>query len=183
MLILYIMIFKLLEIISRYYYKISNIIESYSFIEKKITPINEYPLFFNYYYYIFCYYFEKLCYIKLINRNNIKHYEVIYTENNIKRAAIINGCIFDVFEYTRHNKTIDKLNFIFKYNYILNGIKTNIRNIIKKYDTKTKLYDVVYFNFYNDIIKSDIDNLIEVEIGNKLFNVREMDKDLLIEDV
>ena len=35
------MIFKLLEIISRYYYKISNIIESYSFIEKKITPLNE----------------------------------------------------------------------------------------------------------------------------------------------
>ena len=39
MLILYIMILKLLEVVSRYYYKMYNIIESYSFIEKEI-PFN-----------------------------------------------------------------------------------------------------------------------------------------------
>ena len=65
MLILYIMIFKLIEIISRYYYKVCNQIDSYSFVEKKITTINSKPLFFLYYFYIFCFYFEKLCSINI----------------------------------------------------------------------------------------------------------------------
>jgi len=185
------MILKLIEIVSRYYYKVCNQIDTYSFVEKKITPINEKPLFFLYYFYIFCFYFEKLCKIN-INTNYkklVNYYEVIYTDNNIKRATIINGTINDIFEYTRYNKCNDKPSFIFKYNYIVNDVKTNIRSIIKKYDTKTKLYDVIYFNFYNDITKKrtqndqeNNDKLIEVEIGNNIYNINEMNKDLLIED-
>jgi hypothetical protein len=129
-------------------------------------------------------------------KNSINYYEVIYTDNNIKRATIINGSINDIFQYTRYKKCNDKASFIFKYNYIVNDVKTNIRNIIKKYDSKTKLYDIIYYNFYNDIIKNykknndhadntnddKNNNLIQIEIGNKIYNIHEMNKDLLVED-
>jgi hypothetical protein len=175
------MILKLLEVVSRYYYKLFNIIDSYSFIEKEIIPLNEDPLFFIYYYYLFCFYFEKLCMIKLNNRlKNTKYYEVTYSDNNIKRSTIINGHIFDVFEYTRYKKSNDVLSYLFKYNYIINDVKTNIRNIIKKYDTKTKLYDIIYYNFQSDIDNKNV--LIEVEIGPRIYNIREMNKDLFLQD-
>ena len=181
------MILKLLEILSRYYYKICNKIDSYSFIEKQIIPLNEKPLFFMYYYYIFCFYLKKICLINIRNKNSFKYYEVTYSDNNIKRSTIINGNIYDVFEYTRYKKSEDKLSMIFKYNYFVNNIKTNIRNIIKKYDTKTKLYDIIYYNFHNDVVKKNIDdidqnNLIELEIGNNIYNIHTMNKDLLVED-
>jgi hypothetical protein len=178
------MILKLLEISSRYYYYICNIIDSYSFIEKQIIPLNEKPLFLIYYYYIFCYYLKKLCLINIRKKNIIKYYEVTYSDNNIKRSTIINGNIYDVFEYTRYRKSEDKLSMIFKYNYFVNNVKTNIRNIIKKYDTKTKLYDIIYYNFQKDIVQNDINtnNLIEIEIGNNIYNINNLNKNLLVED-
>lgn len=175
------MILKLLEVVSRYYYKMYNIIDSYSFIEKEIIPLNEKPLFFIYYYYLFCFYLEKLCMINFTNRlKDTKYYEVTYSDNNIKRSTIINGHIYDIFEYTRYKKSNDVLSYLFKYNYNINDVKTNIRNMIKKYDTKTKLYNIIYYNFQNDIDNKNV--LIEVEIGPRTYNIRDMNKELLLED-
>jgi hypothetical protein len=182
------MILKLIEIISRYYYKVYRKLDSYTFIEKKITPLNENSIFLLYYFYIFCYYIEKLFNVRLnLNHNKqIKYYEVIYNDNNIQRATIINGTINDIFQYTRYDRVMDKSNFVLKYNYIKNNEKTNIRNIIKKYDTKTKLYNIIHYNFYKDLnTNNDTENgesIIEIEIGNKIYNVKEMNKNLLVED-
>jgi hypothetical protein len=141
-----------------------------------------------FYFYIFFYYIEKLFNVRLnLNHNKqIKYYEVLYNDNNIKRYTIINGTINDIFQYTRYDRVMDKSNFILKYNYIINNERTNIRNIIKKYDTKTKLYDIIYYHFNKDLeIKNDTEygeNIIEIEIGNKIYNVKEMNKNLAVED-
>jgi hypothetical protein len=52
--------------------------------------------------------------------------------------------------------------------------------MIKKYDTKTKLYNIIYYNFQNDIENKNV--LIEVEIGPRIYNIREMNKELLLEN-
>jgi hypothetical protein len=96
------------------------------------------------------------------------------------RSSILRGEIKDVFDYTRFNKESDKLMVIMKCNITIDGTSNNIRNIIRKYDTKTKLYNIIYYNFYNDLLIDYKD--INIQLGNNSFNVRSMDKDLSIED-
>lgn len=181
------MFLKLVEIISRYYYSVSNKISQYLFQETEIIQLNKSPLRFIYYYYILNYYLDDSLEV-ILNRlfriytdyNSIAYYEFSYRDNNMIRSSILRGEIKDVFNYTRFNKESDKLMVIMKCNITIDGTSSNIRNIIRKYDTKTKLYNIIYYNFYNDLMVGYKD--INIQIGNKDFNVRNMDKDLSIED-
>jgi hypothetical protein len=49
-----------------------------------------------------------------------------------------------------------------------------------EYDTKTKLRDIIYYNFYEDV--NNLMNDVDVEIGKKMYNVRGMSMDLTLED-
>ena len=49
-----------------------------------------------------------------------------------------------------------------------------------QYDTKTKLRNIMYYNFYEDV--NNLMNDVEVEIGKKMYNVRAMNMDLTLED-
>ena len=181
------MFLKLVEIISRYYYSVSNKVSRYLFQETEIIQLNKSPIRYIYYYYILNYYLNNSL-EKILNRlfkiytdyNNIAYYEFSYRDNNMIRSSILRGEIKDVFNYTRFNKESDKLMVIMKCNITIDGISSNIRHIIRKYDTKTKLYDIIYYNFYNDLIVSYKD--INIEIGKNNYNVRGIDKDLSIED-
>jgi hypothetical protein len=181
------MFLKLVEIISRYYYSVSNKISQYLFQETEIIPLNKSPLRYIYYYYILNYYLDNSLEV-ILNRlfkiytdyNYPLYYEFSYRDNNMIRSSILRGEIKDVFDYTRFNKESDKLMVIMKCNITIDGTSNNIRNIIRKYDTKTKLYNIIYYNFYNDLLIDYKD--INIQLGNNSFNVRSMDKDLSIED-
>jgi hypothetical protein len=91
-------------------------------------------------------------------------------------STIINGNFVDIFNYTRNNILTDNLITILKSNLIINNIKTNIRQILRKYDTNTKLFDILLFNFYDDVILSN--NQISLEFGKNTYEIRNMDKTL-----
>jgi len=181
------MFLKLVEIISRYYYSVSNKVSQYLFQETEIIPLNKSSLRYIYYYYILNYYLDNLL-EKILNKlfkvytdyNYVTYYEFSYRDNNMIRSSILKGEIKDVFDYTRFNKESDKLMVIMKCNLTVDGTTSNIRHLIRKYDTKTELYNIIYYNFYNDLIIGYKE--LNIEIGRNNYNVRSMDKSLIIED-
>ena len=177
------MFYSALEFITRTYYIIKNKINSCLFTELSIIPLYFEPLKYVYYYYILNY---LLCnYIELLLNyfgystyyHKRQYYEFTYRDNNIIRSSILNGTINDVFTYTRKLKEDDKLMLLLKANIILknNEQKINIRNIVKKYDTQTKLYDIIRYNFNDEY---NLDNLLSVEIGRNTYTVLELDRNL-----
>jgi hypothetical protein len=180
------MFINLIETLSRYYYSITKIISRNLFTELEIITIDNHKIGYKYYYYLLNYYLNNRIEF-LINNilyyntkyNHINYYEVKYRDNNMIRMSIINGTIKDVFEYTRHYKESDKMMIFMKCNLKINDIISNIRQIIRKYDTKTKLYDIIYFHYRNDVENS---KNIEIEIGKNTYNVYEIPHTLLLED-
>ena len=180
------MFIQIIEILFRYYYQFSKIINAMSPIEIEIKRIDQYKIGYKYYYYILNYYLnDSLDYIlKSFCRYNsyykqINYYEVTYRYENMERTTIINGSIKDIFNYTRFNKDQDKLIILMKCNLIINNNSNNIRQLIRKYNTKTKLYDIIYFNYLNNILNTEI---IELEIGKNKYNLYDMNRNLLLED-
>jgi hypothetical protein len=108
------------------------------------------------------------------------YYEFTYRDENMIRSSIINGTIKDIFNYTRYNKQSDKLMIIFKCNLIIDNVKSNIRQLLRKYDTKTKLYDIIYYNFMNDVL--DENKNIQIEIGSNIYEIKNLNKEQLLED-
>lgn len=184
------MFIKLFETLSRYYYSINKIFSTYLFTELEIITIDDNKLGCKYYYYLLNYYLNNtLEYI--INRvfnynskyNHINYYSVKYRDKNMIRMSIINGTIKDVFEYTRYNKEADKLTIFMKCNLKINDCVNNIRQIVRKYDTKTKLYDIIYFHYRNDIEKNiENEKSIEIDIGKNIYNLYNMPQYLLLEE-
>ena len=181
------MFYSALEFITRTYYSIKNKINSYLFTELAIVPLNAHPLKYIYYYYILNY---LLCnYIELLlnyfgcrtNYHNKQFYEFTYRDNSIIRTSILDGSIYDIFVYTRKLKEADKMMVIMKANIILknNEQKINIRNIVRKYDTKTKLYDIVRYNFNNELNSDTVEG---IEIGRNTYTAESLDRNLNLED-
>jgi len=184
------MFIKLIETLSRYYYSINKIFSTYLFTELEIITIDNNKLGYNYYYYILNYYLNNtLEYIisSIFNYNTkynyINYYSVKYRDKNMIRKSIINGTIKDVFEYTRYNKEADKLTIFMKCNLKINNTVNNIRQVVRQYDTKTKLYDIIYFHYKSDIEKNIENNqTIEIDIGKNIYNLYSMPQYLLLED-
>jgi hypothetical protein len=181
------MLFEILEAISRKYYSIKNNITKYLFSETEIIPFRSTKInSIKYLYYILNYYCNTYpeYFFNFFNcrshYNLITYYEVSYRDNGMNRCSIINGTLYDVFNYTRYLKTSDELKMFFKCNLIINDSNENIRQLIRKYDTKTNLYNIIYFNYSNLI--NDTKNKIEFEIGSNKYDLREMDKNLILED-
>jgi hypothetical protein len=182
------MFYTALEFISRIYYSIKNKISSCLFTELSIIPFqNENSLKYVYYYYILNY---LLCnYIELLlnlfrcstNYNTKKYYEFTYRDNNIIRMSILEGSIQDVFNYTRRLKIADKMMVFIKCNLIMKNeeAKINIRNIVRKYDTRTKLYDIVYYNYNNEL---NLDIIQSIELGKNTYDIKSLDRNLYLED-
>ena len=177
------MFLKLLELFSRYYYSIQNRISNCLFVETEIININKKSIGAIYYYYLLNYYSNFYFEYFLNNYFNYftnfytqNYYEVSYRRNNMICSTIINGNFVDIFNYTRNNILTDNLITILKSNLIINNIKTNIRQILRKYDTNTKLFDILLFNFYDDVILSN--NQISLEFGKNTYEIRNMDKTL-----
>jgi hypothetical protein len=184
------MFINLIETLSRYYYSINKIFNRYLFTEQEIITIDNHKIGLKYYYYLLNYYLNnRIEYI--INSifgyntkyNHINYYSVKYRDNNMIRMSIINGTIKDVFEYTRYNKGPDKMVIFMRSNIKINNNVINVRQIMRKYDTKTKLYDIIYFHFRDEIDK-DIENnkSIEIDIGKNVYNFYELPQYLLLED-
>jgi len=179
------MFYAALDFFARNYYFIKSKITMCLFVETSIKTINYNPIGMIYYYYllnyIFCNFFERFLLFFYCNTryNDINLYEVTYRDSNMIRTAIINGNMNDVFLYTRKNKQADKMMVFMKCNLILDGTKTSIRNLIRKYDTKTKLYDFINYN-YPQLL--NIENVLEIEIGSNVYNVRSMNYCLCLED-
>lgn len=180
------MFIKLIETVTRYYFYLLKIINKYSFIELEIKTIDKEKIGFNYYYYLLNYYLNNNLEYLFNNVFNYQtkyfktnYYEFIYRENNMVKTSIINGTINDIFMYTRYYKRFDKLMIFMKCNLKVNDNVINIRNIIRRYDTHTKLYDIIYFHF-----RSEIQNKfhIELQIGKNTYDVSNMNKLLLLEE-
>lgn len=181
------MFLKLLEVLSRHYYSIQNYISNYLFVETNIITNKSDNIGYIYYYYLLNYYynnrFEYLFnnFLNIhSNYNNIKLYEFSYRDNGIIRSSILKGTLNDLFNYTRINKKQDQLKPLLKCNIIINDNKNNIRQIVRKYDTITKLYDIIYYNFLDDV--DNILNDITVELGNNTYDIRHIDRNLSLED-
>jgi len=181
---------KIFEYFSRYYYNIKNKLNNILFTEIYIKPHNNSNLTYIYYYYLLNYYFNNYIefymnkYLNITsNYNQIMLYEFSYYNNNMIRTSIINGTINNILKYTRSNDHNDQLKVFFKCNLIINGNKTNIRQLIRKYDTKTKLYDIIYYNYSYDINLNDVENnQIIIELGENKYNVKLFDKQITLED-
>jgi hypothetical protein len=95
--------------------------------------------------------------------------------------SILEGSIQDVFNYTRKLKLADKMMVFIKCNLIMKNEeqKINIRNIVRKYDTKTKLYDIIYYNFNNEL---NLDSIQSIELGKNTYDIKSLDKNLYLED-
>lgn len=181
------MFYSALEFISRTYYSIKNKINSYLFTELAIIPLNAPQLKYIYYYYILNYLLYN--YIELLlnyfrcstNYHTKQYYEFTYRDNSIIRTSILDGSIYDVFTYSRKLKEADKMMVIMKANIILknNEQKINIRNIVRKYDTKTKLYDIVRYNFNNELNSDTVEG---IEIGRNTYTAESLDRNLNLED-
>jgi hypothetical protein len=182
------MFYTALEFISRIYYLVKNKISSCLFTELSIIPFqNSNALNYVYYYYILNYLLYN--YIELLlnlcgcstNYNTRKYYEFTYRDNNIIRMSILEGSIQDVFNYTRKQKLADKMMVFIKCNLIMKNEeqKINIRNIVRKYDTKTKLYDIIYYNFNNEL---NLDSIQSIELGKNTYDINSLDKNLYLED-
>jgi len=164
------MFLKLIEILSRQYYSIQNKISNYLFVETSITTKSN-DIGYKYYYYLLNYYTNNNI-ESIINKyfnirtqyNYIKIYEFSYRENGIIRSSILNASLNDIFKYTRINKQPDKLKPLLKCNLIINNNNNNIRSILRKYDTKTKLYDII------------------LELGTNRYDLRYMYRNLALED-
>jgi hypothetical protein len=181
------MFLKLIEILSKQYYSIQNKISSYLFVETSIITTKSIDIGYMYYYYLLNYYSNNNieCFInKYLNirtqYNYIKLYEFSYRENGIIRSSILKASLNDIFKYTRINKQPDKLKPLLKCNLIINNNINNIRSILRKYDTKTKLYDIIYYNFTDET--NNILNDIMLELGPNKYDVRYMNQNLAIED-
>ena len=180
------MFLKLIEILSRQYYSIQNKISNYLFVETSITTKSN-DIGYKYYYYLLNYYTNNNI-ESIINKyfnirtqyNYIKIYEFSYRENGIIRSSILNASLNDIFKYTRINKQPDKLKPLLKCNLIINNNNNNIRSILRKYDTKTKLYDIIYYNFTDEI--NNILNDIILELGPNKYDIRYINRNLAIED-
>jgi hypothetical protein len=181
------MFYSALEFFTRTYYLLKNKINSCLFTELSIIPLYFEPLKYVYYYYLLNYF---LCnYIELLLNffgcstyyHKRQYYEMTYRDNNVIRTSILNGTINDVFTYTRKLKEGDRLILLLKANIILkdNDQKINIRNIVKKYDTKTKLYDIIKYNFYNEVY---FNNISSIEIGRNTYTIENLDRNLNWED-
>jgi len=181
------MFYSALEFITRTYYSIKNKINSYLFTELSIIPIaNQNPLKFIYYYYILnyllCNYIEYLlnCLMCSTDYHKNQYYEFTYRDNNVIRMSILDGSIYDVFSYTRKLKQADKMMVFMKCNLLLkNEEKINIRSIVRKYDTKTKLYDIIKYNFNNEL---NLDTVESIEIGKNIYDIKSLDRNLYLED-
>jgi hypothetical protein len=95
------------------------------------------------------------------------------------KTTIINGTIKDIFNYTRSERENDKIAMFLKCNLIIDEVSNSIRQLIRKYDLNTKLYDIIYFNYLDDISSM---KMIQLEIGKKIYNIYDMDRNLLLED-
>jgi len=172
------MFFKITECliwISRYYYLLKNFIDSYRFIELEIKPLRKPLIGWMYYYYLSNYYLNRM-----IDYGTKDYYQVLYRDSNTKRKYVLYGTIKDVFDYTRYQKQPNEVKLFIKCNIIINEVKSSIRPLIMEYDTKTKLRDIIYYNFYEDV--NNLMNDVDVEIGKKMYNVRGMSMDLTLED-
>ena len=172
------MFFKITECliwISRYYYLLKNFIDNYRFIELEIKPLRTPPISWMYYYYLSNYYLNRM-----IDYGTKDYYQVLYRDSNTKRKYVLYGTIKDVFDYTRYQKQPNEVKLFIKCNIIINEVKSSIRPLIMEYDTKTKLRDIMYYNFYEDV--NNLMNDVDVEIGKKMYNVRGMSMDLTLED-
>jgi hypothetical protein len=181
------MFVKVFDILARSYYSIKNKLLSCLFIETYIIPHKSPNIGLSYYYYLFNYYC--LNYLEYIlnrsfkfytNYKMIKLYEFSYRDGSITRSSILEGTIYDIFNYTRYNKKSDDLKPILKCNIFINNVKNNIRHIVRKYDTSTKLYDIIYFNFSNEVDNEN--NTILIELGNALYDIRDINKSLSLND-
>lgn len=181
------MFLKLLEVLSRHYYSIQNKISNYLFIETSIIPHKSTNLRCIYYYYLLNYYCNNNIeyilnnYLNVrSNYNYIKLYEFSYRDNGMIRSSILTGTLSDIFNYTRINRKQDQLKVLLKCNIIINNNKNNIRQILRKYDTKTKLYDIIYYNYSDEI--DNILNDIMIELGVNLYDIRYINRNLSLED-
>ncbi len=182
------MFIQLLDPILRFYYNLKNNISYYLFTETQIIPHrNNRIYYYQYFYYLFNFYLNSypesfLNYFSIYSfYNNIRLYEFSYRDNGIDRCSILRGNIHNIFSYTRYDKTNDELKAFLKCNIIINGVKTNIRQIIRRYDTKTKVKNMLYFNFGNDI--DNTNNEIKLEVGNRVYDLIEIDVNMKIEDL
>jgi len=182
------MLIQLLDPILRIYYNLKSKASNYLFTETSIIPhkgtkINYLP----YFYYLLNYYCNNypesfLNYFNYFSYYSFNRlYEVSYRDNGVDRASIIKGNMSSVFYYTRYNKSSDELIAFLKCNFIINNLKNNIRQIIRKYDTKTNVINMLYFHFSNDIDNKNND--IKLEIGSKIYNLNEIDNNMVIEDL
>ena len=172
------MFFKITDLLiclSRYFYLAKNFIDNYRFIELEIKLHNRPPIGWMYYYYLSNYYFNRM-----IDYGTTGYYQVLYRDSNTIRRHVLYGTVKDVFDYTRYEKKPNEVKIFIKCNLIINDVKSSIRPLIIQYDTKTKLRDIMYYNFYEDV--NNLMNDVEVEIGKRMYNVRAMNMDLTLED-
>jgi hypothetical protein len=180
------MLFQVLEFVTRTYYNLKNSVQNYLFTETAIIPHNQNPLKYSYYYFLINYYLNS--YIEYVLNYYFNYqtgyllnnrYEVSYRSDGDVRVSIIRGNIGDIFNYTRINRTNDEMVVFMKCNIIINGEKTSIRQLLRRYDTRTKLYDIIYYNYQSQV--DDINTNIEIEIGQNKYNIRTLDHNLTLE--
>ena len=180
------MFIQTIEILSRYYFQITKIISAILPIEIEIKNIDQHKIGYKYYYYLFNYYINDFldhilysCCRYNSRYRQINLYEITYRRKNMIKTTIINGTIKDIFNYTRAERENDKIAMFLKCNLIIDEVSNSIRQLIRKYDLNTKLYDIIYFNYLNDISSM---KMIQLEMGKKIYNIYEMDRNLLLED-
>jgi hypothetical protein len=116
----------------------------------------------------------------MIDYGTTGYYQVLYRDSNTIRKYVLYGTVKDVFDYTRYERKPNEVKIFIKCNLIINEVKSSIRPLITQYDTKTKLRDIMYYNFYDDV--NNLMNDVEVEIGKRMYNVRAMNMYLTLED-